>query len=256
MSIRALAWAKSIRTGSPTTKAVLVAVADYADEDGVSWPSQQRLADDTELSLHSVMRALDKLEDLGLVKRERRHRKDGSRTSDLIVLDLGNTELHRRNQCSAQQQPMSQAATPILEPSVEPSEGITRTREANDICEAAVLDWNDMARDISLPVVQRITQTRHLKLARRLADCGGLDGWRAALAKIRGSPFCRGETSSWRANFDFLLQESSFTKLMEGVYDAGCGAKKATRSSPATELRDAFDKIDAHLARRREGTGL
>lgn len=120
-----MAWARGIKTGSATVKSVLLAVANYADEEGVCWPSQEQLSEDTELSRHSVMRALDQLEDLGLVSRERRHRGDGSRTSDLIMLDLSRTELRSTEQCSSQQrstqqQPKSHGATaePIIEPSI------------------------------------------------------------------------------------------------------------------------------------------
>jgi hypothetical protein len=37
---------------------------------------------------------------------------------------------------------------------------------------------------------------------------------------LERSAFCRGENDrGWRADFDFLLQPKSFTKLLEGAYD-------------------------------------
>lgn len=84
-----MAWARGIKTGSATVKSVLLAVANYADEEGVCWPSHRQLCEDTELSRNSVIRALEQLENLGLLHREGRYRDDGSRTSDLITLDLG-----------------------------------------------------------------------------------------------------------------------------------------------------------------------
>jgi DNA-binding MarR family transcriptional regulator len=224
MSYSAMAWARGIKTGSATVKSVLLAVANYADEEGVCWPSQEQLADDTELSRHSIMRALDDLEGMGLLNRERRHRGDGSRTSDLIILDLSRTELRSTEQrCSqlrsTQQQPKSHGATaePIIEPSISRNSAQRIKRDSDE--DAAVKAWNDLADDLSLPRVQRMSETRRRRLAQRLRECGGLDGWAAALAKIRGSPFCRGEIGKWRADFDFVLQESSFIKLMEGKYD-------------------------------------
>jgi len=65
---------------------VLCAIAAYSDQQGLAFPSQEPLAADTELSRHSVLRALDDLETAGLVTRTRRHRKDGSRNTDLIRL--------------------------------------------------------------------------------------------------------------------------------------------------------------------------
>lgn len=88
MSIAAVAWAKTQRTGSPTLKAVLMAVADYADEKGRAWPSQVRIAEDTELSERAVRNALAELVERGLISRESRHRPDGSRSSDIITMKL------------------------------------------------------------------------------------------------------------------------------------------------------------------------
>ncbi len=252
MSFQVMAWARGIKTGSATTKAVLMAVANYADEDGLCWPSQDQIADDTELSRHSVMRALDVLQELGLLTRERRHRKDGSRSSDMITLDLSITQLRsseQRNtpQRSTQQQPKSHSAT------AEPVRESPIRGNAREDADKAVAEWNTMASEIGLPTVQRMTDQRIKRLAARLRDCGGLEGWKLAIGKIRGSPLCRGELGDWKADFDFVLQESSFVKLMEGKYDGrqpGTGPKASKRSS----LDDTFAKIDACFdeAERRE----
>jgi hypothetical protein len=143
--------------------------------------------------------------------------------------------------------PLSPA--PLSPPIIPPTRN-DNPREASD---QAVSEWNDVASELGLPKVQRLTDIRRKKLRNRLKDCGGIDGWRAAMAKIRGSPLCRGELGDWRADFDFVLQESSFVKLMEGKYDGrkpGTGPKAAQRHS----VDDAFDKFDACLdeAERRE----
>jgi DNA-binding transcriptional regulator YhcF (GntR family) len=250
-----MAWARSFKTGSSATKAVLLAIANYADEEGIAWPSQEQLADDTELSRHTIMRAMDSLEELGLLNRERRHRGDGSRTSDLIMLDLSCTVLRSKVQCSKVHQPKSQGATaePIIEPSLN---RIRRAKPSKDADEKAAVDeWNAVAADLGLPSVQKMTAARRQKLAARLRDCGGLDGWRAAMAKIRGSPLCRGEVGTWSADFDFVLQESKFVKLMEGKYDGRANEQrsKATGNSRATN-ENYLDAI-VREAERREAEG-
>lgn len=100
----------------------------------------------------------------------------------------------------------------------------------------AVTEWNDLAGKIGLPAVQRLTPARKSQLKNRLAECGGLEGWRTALDKLAASSFCRGDSrSGWRADFDFILQAKSFTKLMEGSYDdrTGEGRKSGTASAVA-----------------------
>lgn len=93
----------------------------------------------------------------------------------------------------------------------------------------AVTLWNVMAGEVGLPLVQKITKVRRAKTKARLKDCGGLEGWGAALTKLRHAPFLNGQNDRhWRADFDFMIQEKSFTKLMEDGYadhePAGGGA--------------------------------
>lgn len=105
-------------------------------------------------------------------------------------------------------------ADPPEDPDLLPIE-VDRT----DVGEA-VRAWNELAARCDLASVQKLTDARRRKLAARLRDCGGLAGWRAALGKVEASRFLRGENDrGWRADFDFMLQESSFVKLMEGKYD-------------------------------------
>lgn len=76
------------------------------------------------------------------------------------------------------------------------------------------------------PAIAKRTTARKSKLRARIKDAGGLDGWAAALAKAAASDFCCGRAppgggrdKPFVLTFDFLVQESSFTKLMEGNYD-------------------------------------
>jgi uncharacterized protein YdaU (DUF1376 family) len=87
-----------------------------------------------------------------------------------------------------------------------------------DDCREAVTMWNALARELSLPAVAKLTETRSRALRARLNDCDGLEGWKHALQLIRESPLLRGETTAWRCNFDFLISASGFLKVMEGNY--------------------------------------
>lgn len=89
MSFAAQKWAMALTVGSSTAKAVLLALAYYADEDGICWPSQETLARDTEFTSRAVRTAIGKLQELGLISSEKRHRRDGSRASDMIKLAIG-----------------------------------------------------------------------------------------------------------------------------------------------------------------------
>lgn len=88
MSVEAITWSNKQRVGSSGAKLVLLALANYADEDGYCWPSRRTLAHVTEMSPDSISRHLSTLEAGGFVEREARKGDRGQRTSDLIRLLL------------------------------------------------------------------------------------------------------------------------------------------------------------------------
>jgi len=66
--------------------AVLAALATFADEQGVCWPSQSTLAAKLKRSRPTINRILQRLDDIGLVSIEHRRGRDGSRLSCLYRL--------------------------------------------------------------------------------------------------------------------------------------------------------------------------
>lgn len=88
MSMAAMTLARKCKTESPPAKAVLMALADYAGDQWQCWPSQQMLMEYTELGERTVRKALDLLEEQGLIVRKERRTAQGTRRSDLITLTL------------------------------------------------------------------------------------------------------------------------------------------------------------------------
>ncbi len=96
MSIYAMVWAYEQHVEGHGAKFTLVTAAQYANEDGVCWVSQETLSADMDMGLSTVRRHLKHLEeDAKLIRRIERRRKDGTRTSDLIQL-LGYTNRSNR----------------------------------------------------------------------------------------------------------------------------------------------------------------
>lgn len=75
MSFQATNWAVKQKTGSLSAKAVLMALANYAGQRGECFPSQDRLADETEQSVDTVQRRLRDLVKAGLIYRPAQYRK-------------------------------------------------------------------------------------------------------------------------------------------------------------------------------------
>lgn len=87
MSVEALRWAREVRAGR--AKGVLWALADLADAEGVCFPSHAYLADSCEVSESTVRRMIRLLITRNLVTVERRFHRDGSSTSNLYRLAMG-----------------------------------------------------------------------------------------------------------------------------------------------------------------------
>lgn len=92
-------------------------------------------------------------------------------------------------------------------------ENVTDCRKAFDL-------WNDFAGKHDLSRAIDLSAAREKSLKARLTECGGVEGWKIALAIMEKSPYLLGKKpgSDWRASFDFMLQKSSFLKIMEGQY--------------------------------------
>lgn len=76
-----------------------------------------------------------------------------------------------------------------------------------------------------LPQVQLITEKRKSSIRARWNTSErtrNLDWWREYFETCRRSPFLMGNNDrNWRADFDFLITESKFAKIVEGGYQGG-----------------------------------
>ena len=88
MSSQAVAWAIVHKAGSMSAKAVLLSLANYANEYGECWASQQTIAEGAECSVRQVRRILIDLADAGLIERERRGGAGKGRDTDMIRLRM------------------------------------------------------------------------------------------------------------------------------------------------------------------------
>jgi hypothetical protein len=85
MSFQAVTWAIGQTAGGPSAKAVLWAIANYANERWCAWPSQVRIAEESEQSPDTVQRRLGELEARGIIRRIPL-RFAGRKTVDFIIL--------------------------------------------------------------------------------------------------------------------------------------------------------------------------
>lgn len=79
--------------------------------------------------------------------------------------------------------------------------------------------WNELAGNHGLAQVRKLTDQRRRKVLAQ-AKRFSVPDWQAVFAKISQSPFLQGENrQGWRCDFDFILSENNFVKILEGKYD-------------------------------------
>lgn len=117
----------------------------------------------------------------------------------------------------------SQCQTDAPSPSPSPRNKEPKGSSASDDAPLSVTEilegWNMLAGNHGLARVAKLTETRRRKVqaqARRFS----IPDWVKVWAKISQSPFLKGENrQGWRCDFDFVLSENNFVKILEGKYD-------------------------------------
>ncbi|MBA8846240.1 hypothetical protein FHW02_004330 [Ochrobactrum sp. RH1CCR137] len=146
-------------------------------------------------------------------------------------------EAERTENASATQEKRTKdTSTPIT--SSLRSDVSERAKKQDHVSEALEA-YSALASRCGLPAVRVLNDARKRKLA-SLLKAHGLPVWLEALAKVEASDFCLGRKGDFRADLDFLLQQQSFTRLLEGRYDNRASAKP---SEPPPKPRNIGDAI-------------
>lgn len=122
MSHKASNWVFEQRF-EPTDLAIMIALADWADGDGYCYPGQQAILSRIDISQRTLIRRLASLEERGFIRRERRTRSNGARTSDgyWLAIDGLGANLSPDTGDVSKVTPMAPTREPSVEPSVPPT---------------------------------------------------------------------------------------------------------------------------------------
>lgn len=115
MSLQAMSWARDVMPEMPESvrafpRLLLLLLADYANEQGVCWPSIRRLSEEMSCTTRTVQRAIEALVEQGAMTVVARKTSAGRQTSNFYRLAMG----------SDQQQPQASD-----EPSPDDCEALT-----------------------------------------------------------------------------------------------------------------------------------
>jgi hypothetical protein len=111
--------------------------------------------------------------------------------------------------------------------SARPTHDPTKLSRADEF----LAEWNEA---VAFSPARFMTPKRVQALSLRMKSERWASEYLAALAKIKQSPFLRGENKSgWKIDIDFFLRPDSVTKILEDKYDTST-ATKPTYSRPET----------------------
>lgn len=112
MSMNLMVKAMNAKVGNPLRKLVLIKLADNANDKGECWPSYQHIADQCEISRRSVITHVNKLEEMGFLKKKYRKGSEKPNSSNIFTLDFD----------GAYSSPSESPAPPSESPALPPSE--------------------------------------------------------------------------------------------------------------------------------------
>ena len=227
--IMSLCW--PLQGMSGPQKAVLISLADNANDEGVCWPSVARISERTCLAERTVQAAIRWLGQVGILSvRERMGR------STIYTLTPASyappQEMHPAADAPpppqlTTQTPAAAAPRTIIEPPSEPSplvgdEQALKVSKAKCPTQAIVDLFNKTIPEF--PRVVMLTKDRIAKISARWNESDvhqDLSFWAEYFALVRSSKFLMGEVAAsggnaFRCNFDWLIAPSNFVKVVEG----------------------------------------
>jgi len=93
-------------------------------------------------------------------------------------------------------------------------------------------DYNTIC--LELPRIKSISGGRYRTVKARWKEHPSIEEFRAMFRKVQLSPFLNGYgKDGWKANFDWLMKEQSFQRVLEGVYDK----RDKTAALPETQAQ-------------------
>jgi len=194
MSIRAINWALNTVSGiTSTQKAILIALADRANEDNQCWPSYEDICSRSCANQKTVASALKALEQLGFIKKTRRYSKS-TLYELLISSDIGS--INTTDIGSISSTDIGHKDTPnignltINEPSKEPSKKKRSRKTPEGVDPEAWTNWVEYRKKFKSPATERALTLVANKLKqmsaeeqREAVDRSIECGWRSVFPK-------------------------------------------------------------------------
>lgn len=243
MSMNLMVKAMNAKVGNPLRKLVLIKLADNANDLGECWPSYQHIADQCEISRRSVIIHVNKLEEMGFLKKKYRKGAEKPNSSNIFTLNFDgaysspsespapHSESHALPHSESPAPRTSHSFEPVNEPCANTASGDDTGGKKQSEKEKAqtVLDlFNEVCGHV-LPKSIALNAKRQRQIQDvckfKLADGSSpfadynKDAWRAYFHMILENPWNTGENpSGWVATIDYATRPDTVIKTLEKRY--------------------------------------
>ncbi len=119
-----------------------------------------------------------------------------------------------------------------------------RPAVATETIDAGFEAWARVAKDFALPACRSISDKRRRAMASRIKAAGSVEAFEAVIRReVAASPFLRGKRPpqpgrpAFIAHVDFVLQQASWDKLVDGFYSGKRGAPPSEPAPTSTPMR-------------------
>lgn len=187
MSGAALGWAKVQSAPGVIAKAVLVCLADYADHEGVAWPSVPVLAKEVQVSQRTIQRTLRALEAEGLIETDVGTRQDGGRTSNRYRLAMTPVTVCHPPVTESHRPPVTGVTPPVtlLSPANDPP--LEPTPSDEGVRALAKVSFEDWWSAYPAKIGKRTAAAAFEKAVRRIRQTGERDAQAVLTAGLHRS---------------------------------------------------------------------
>jgi pyocin large subunit-like protein len=225
MSFDALAWAAKCRPGTASRKLVLLALADrHNNEVDGAYPSIAWLVDFTDLNRKTIISCLDDLESLGLIS-DTGERRGDTKQIKLYRLHIGTvpkTEPSQKRNSPKKVAKQSQKRDTDTVRTTTPSTSDDKSSSVETPAfkkEHVIEKWNQLAAGGLVKPARKMNAQRTRMLEARMRE-NSFEDFLEVFGSLERSKFIHGDNArGWKPTIDFILQPSSFVKLLEGAYD-------------------------------------
>lgn len=171
---------------------------------------------------------------------------DFGRTSGELSEEVGDSHAKKSNDFNGiDKHPTSQSRVQSLEfrkerkiqspdgllssdqPSLVAEDPVERRKlKATEAARMAMERYNEIAERCGLRKALKMTPTRQKRIVARIKEAGGWTEFEKALGHLEHSAFLQGKNDKgWMADFDFLCQAKSFSRLLDGGYGNSAHAR-------------------------------